>query len=400
MMSKKMKLIPELRFPEFLNDGEWEKKAFDELFEIGNGRNYTHLVEGEVPVFGSGGYMLSVNDFLYDGESVCIGRKGTINKPMFLTGKFWTVDTLFYTHSFKKCIPKFIFYIFQNINWLRHNEAGGVPSLSKNNIYKIETVVPKVNEQQKIASCLSSLDELIAAHSDKLEALKDHKKGLMQNLFPQKGQKVPNYRFPEFEKNGAWEEERLGDCLLQKPEYGMNAPAVAFSDSLPTYLRITDISEDGNFLSEGKVSVDREVTENDYLSEGDIVLARTGASVGKSYKYRKKDGELVFAGFLIRVKPNPKRLNSELLFQIFFSSSYRGWVRAVSARSGQPGINGIQYSNMPIDLPPKIEEQQKIASCLSALDGLITAQSEKVEQLQQHKKGLMQGLFPNKSEIR
>ena len=218
----------------------------------------------------------------------------------------------------------------------------------------------------------------------------------MQNLFPQKGQKVPNYRFPEFKKDREWVEEKLGDCLLQKPEYGINAPAVPFSDSLPTYLRITDISEEGNFLSEGKVSVDREVIANDYLSEGDIVLARTGASVGKSYKYRKKDGELVFAGFLIRVKPNPKRLNSELLFQILATSNYWEWVRAVSDRSGQPGINGTQYSNMPIDLPPKVEEQQKIASCLSALDELITAQTEKIEQLQHHKKGLMQGLFPKK----
>jgi len=184
LFPQKGQKVPNYRFPEFEKDGEWEKKAFNELFEIGNGRNYKHLDEGKIPVFGSGGYMLSVNDFLYDGESTCIGRKGTINNPMFLTGKFWTVDTLFYTHSFKDCIPKFIFYIFQNINWLRHNEAGGVPSLSKTNIYKIETVVPKINEQQKIASCLSSLDEIITAQSEKIEQLQQHKKGLMQGLFP------------------------------------------------------------------------------------------------------------------------------------------------------------------------------------------------------------------------
>ncbi len=93
--------LPKLRFPEFLDSGEWEIKPFDKLFTIGNGRDYKHLSSGDVPVYGSGGYMLSVDEFLYDGESVCIGRKGTINNPMFLTGKFWTVDTLFYTHSFK-----------------------------------------------------------------------------------------------------------------------------------------------------------------------------------------------------------------------------------------------------------------------------------------------------------
>ncbi|MFL0161856.1 restriction endonuclease subunit S [Aquirufa salirivi] len=177
--------VPKYRFKEFEKDGEWEEKLFDELFEIGNGRDYKHLKIGKIPVYGSGGYMLSVNDFLYEGDSVCIGRKGTIDKPIFLNGKFWTVDTLFYTYSFKNCLPKYIFYVFENINWMDHNEAGGIPSLSKSNIYKIKVLVPPVEEQQKIASCLSSLDALITAQEEKIELLKLHKKGLMQGMFPQ-----------------------------------------------------------------------------------------------------------------------------------------------------------------------------------------------------------------------
>lgn len=176
--------VPKYRFPEFVNDGKWLEKTFEDLFEIGNGRDYKHLDKGNIPVYGSGGYMLSVNDYLYDGKSVCIGRKGTIDKPMLLTGKFWTVDTLFYTHSFKECIPEYIYFTFQNINWRNHNEAGGVPSLSKANIYKIEILIPKPKEQQKIASCLSGCDELIAEQTAKIEQLKQHKKGLMQVLFP------------------------------------------------------------------------------------------------------------------------------------------------------------------------------------------------------------------------
>ena len=176
--------VPKYRFKEFEKDGKWVKKTLEQLFEIGNGRDYKHLGKGEIPVYGSGGYMLSVDDYLFDGESVCIGRKGTIDKPMYLIGKFWTVDTLFYTHSFKDCFPKYIFYVFENINWREHNEAGGIPSLSKTNIYKIEVLVPKPNEQQKIAGCLSSLDDLIAAQAEKIEQLKLHKKGLMQGLFP------------------------------------------------------------------------------------------------------------------------------------------------------------------------------------------------------------------------
>ena len=104
---------------------------------------------------------------------------------------------------------------------------------------------------------------------------------------------------------------------MKSPEYGINAPAVPYSDKLPAYLRITDISDDGSFISEQKVSVARKVIENNYLGEGDIVLARTGASVGKSYKYRKKDGRLVFAGFLIRIQPDAQLLNSEFIYQFF-----------------------------------------------------------------------------------
>lgn len=176
--------VPKFRFKEFEKNGEWGEKNFEDLFEIGNGRDYKHLDKGNIPVYGSGGYMLSVNDYLYEGESVCIGRKGTIDKPMFLTGKFWTVDTLFFTHSFKDCLPKYIFYVFESINWRNHNEAGGVPSLSKTNIYKIEVLIPNPKEQQKIASALSSLDELITVQTEKIEELKEHKKGLLQRLFP------------------------------------------------------------------------------------------------------------------------------------------------------------------------------------------------------------------------
>jgi type I restriction enzyme S subunit len=176
--------VPKLRFPEFEGEGAWIEKKFKDLFKIGSGKDYKHLKEGSIPVYGSGGYMTSVDEYLHNGDSVCIGRKGTIDKPMFLTGKFWTVDTLFFTSSFKDCLPKFIFYIFQSTNWLNHNEAGGVPSLSKTNIYNIKHPIPSLQEQQKIADCLSAVDELMAAQADRIAQLQEHKRGLMQGLFP------------------------------------------------------------------------------------------------------------------------------------------------------------------------------------------------------------------------
>lgn len=189
LFPKEGKNVPELRFPEFQGTKEWEETKLKNLCSIGNGKDYKHLSKGDIPVYGSGGYMTSVNDFLYDGESVCIGRKGTIDRPIFIIGKFWTVDTLFYTHSFSNCLPKFLYLIFQKIDWHKYNEAGGVPSLSKTTIGEINVLIPikediGLKEQLKIADCLFSLDELIEATSQKVEILKEHKKGLMQQLFP------------------------------------------------------------------------------------------------------------------------------------------------------------------------------------------------------------------------
>ena len=173
--------VPNLRFPEF--SGEWEKTTIGKILTIGNGRDYKHLTEGNIPVFGTGGYMLSVNEYLYDGESVFIGRKGTINKPFFFSGKFWTVDTLFYTHKFVDVLPYFVYGLFQRINWNNYNEASGVPSLSKSTIEKISINVPIVEEQRKIANLMSLLDDRIATQIKIIEDLKKLKSAISNEIF-------------------------------------------------------------------------------------------------------------------------------------------------------------------------------------------------------------------------
>lgn len=161
----------------------WEEKRLGNVLTIGSGKDYKHLDAGNIPVYGTGGYMLSVSDFLYDGESVCIGRKGTIDKPVFLDGKFWTIDTLFYTHSFKNVLPKFIYFIFLGIDWKNHNEASGVPSLSKSTIETIKIKIPSLPEQEKIAGFLGAVDEKLAQAKAKLDAVKQYKQGLLQQMF-------------------------------------------------------------------------------------------------------------------------------------------------------------------------------------------------------------------------
>ena len=175
----------QLRFK--TNDGRifpnWKEKKLGKILQIGSGRDYKHLQLGNIPVYGTGGYMTSVNEYLYNGESVGIGRKGTIDKPILLTGKFWTVDTLFFTHSFKDVIPYFVLLLFKQINWLKYNEASGVPSLSKTTIEKIKVKIPDLEEQTKIANFLSAFNEKLKKEKQILENYQQQKKYLLQNLF-------------------------------------------------------------------------------------------------------------------------------------------------------------------------------------------------------------------------
>ena len=161
---------------------DWEVKSLGEMLKIGHGKDYKNLKSGNVPVYGTGGYMTSVNDFLYEGETVCIGRKGTIDKPQYHSGKIWTVDTLFYTYDFKSLNPKYLFYKFCLIDWLSMNEASGVPSLTAKNIEDIKITIPTEEEQTAIANVLSSMDKEIETLNTKLEKYRNLKTAMMQQL--------------------------------------------------------------------------------------------------------------------------------------------------------------------------------------------------------------------------
>lgn len=372
MSSEKKKLAPKLRFPEFQVAGGWDVKPFQKLFTIGSGRDYKHLSGGSIPVYGSGGYMLSVDDFLYDGESVCIGRKGTINNPMFLTGKFWTVDTLFYTHSFRDCLPKFIYAIFQNIDWLKHNEAGGVPSLSKAIIEKIQTAIPGTAEQQKIADCLSSLDELIAAQGRKVDALKTHKKGLMQQLFPRAGETQPRLRFSEFQNTGEWVPRSVGQ--FAKVTTGAKDTQNKVADGMyPFFVRSQKIECIDTYSYDGEA----------VLTSGD------GVGVGKNFHHII--GKFDFHQRVYCIYDFAKDV-SGLFFFLYFSEHFGERVMRMSAKNSVDSVRMAMITEMPVILP-MLQEQQRIASCLSTLEALISAATQELDILKIHKKGLMQKLF-------
>ncbi len=151
----------------------WEQRKLGELVDVCNGRDYKHLKEGTIPVYGTGGYMLSVNEALsYDKDAIGIGRKGTIDKPYILYAPFWTVDTLFYAIPAEKFDLHFAFDIFQNIDWKMKDESTGVPSLSKTAINNIDIFIPKYYEQQFIGRLFSNLDHLITLHQRKADTKK------------------------------------------------------------------------------------------------------------------------------------------------------------------------------------------------------------------------------------
>ncbi|HEM4052412.1 TPA: restriction endonuclease subunit S [Streptococcus suis] len=183
-MPNKDRNIPKRRFKEFENADAWELRKLGEVVEVCSGRDYKHLGVGSIPVYGTGGYMLSVSEALSkNNDAIGIGRKGTIDSPYILRAPFWTVDTLFY------CIPndgftlEFAYSIFQNINWKSMDESTGVPSLSKNGINNVKVLTPKIKEQSAIGTFFSTLDRHITLHQRKLEKLKNLKKALLNELF-------------------------------------------------------------------------------------------------------------------------------------------------------------------------------------------------------------------------
>ena len=182
MFPQKGSDVPEVRFAGFT--APWEQRKLGTLVDVCSGRDYKHLTEGTIPVYGTGGYMLSVSEALsYDEDAIGIGRKGTIDKPYILQAPFWTVDTLFYAIPREKIDLNFMFDIFQNIDWKKKDESTGVPSLSKTAINDIDVLAPAYDEQQIIGQFFSKIDNLITLHQRKHESLKHVKAALLQKMF-------------------------------------------------------------------------------------------------------------------------------------------------------------------------------------------------------------------------
>ncbi len=401
-MSKE-KLIPELRFPEFKNEGEWEEDmVYNLVFTITPPKKITssnYQKYGKFPIIDQSKnyYCGWTNDneavitedlpLIIFGDHTCVIK---IAKKPFAQG----ADGIKILKTKDKIFPEYLFH------YLCHNEVVMEDYKRHYSILKDKVIVfPNINsgEQQRIASCLSSLDEVIEAHSKKLELLKDHKKGLMQNLFPQDGEKVPKLRFKEFENSGEWEEKKISDfgetisglTGKSKDDFGAGKPFV-------TYKQVFDNSEI-NFEQCERVQISDDENQTS-LQQGDILFttsSETPNEVGFASVLIDFPKEKTYLNsFCFALRPfNIEKTQPQFSRYLFHSPIYRRSVTAIAQGSTRYNISKGAFVEIQVPIPAPTE-QQKIASCLSSLDEVIEAQVAKIEQLKLHKKGLMQGLFP------
>ena len=422
MSNNENKLVPKLRFPEFHNDGEWVIENLENNIDLFSGIAFKseeisddesgipilrgiNITEGyirhskEVDKYFVGD-LENLKKYLVKKNDIVIGMDGSkVGKNVALIKKedenSILIQRVARIRTNEKSDINYIYHHFISDKFRNYvdtvNTSSGIPHISAQQIKDFQIgFPPKLKEQRKIATCLSSLDEVITAESQKLDILKDHKKGLLQNLLPQEGETVPKFRFKEFEDSGEWEEKTLGD-VAESLMYGMNAAAVEF-DGENKYIRITDINENTRLFSPNPLtSPEGQLDEKYRIKVGDILFARTGASVGKSYLHQEESGKIYFAGFLIRL--TVKNAVPYFVYLQTLTVQYQKWVSKTSMRSGQPGINAEEYKSYSLLIPSDSKEQEKIANTLSSIEDLINAQNQKVQTLKLHKKGLLQGLF-------
>ncbi|WP_034981736.1 restriction endonuclease subunit S [Epilithonimonas tenax] len=397
MNNQTNKLIPELRFPEFGDDGEWEIKEVGQIFDVTRGYVLAMSVvqekkssENPYPVYSSqtknNGLAGYYKEYLYEDAITWTTDGANAGDVNYRSGKFYCTNVcgvLINNKGFaNKCIAELINSVSKN-----YVSYVGNPKLMNGVMSKIKIPVSTIYEQQKIASCLSSLDELITAHTNKLETLKNHKKGLMQNFFPQEGEKVPKLRFKEFEKDGEWTEDKLGN--IGNPSM---CKRIFKEETTSDSINGIPFYKIGTFGKQADSYISKEIYEEykskySFPKNGEILISASG-TIGRLVVY---DGEPAFFqdSNIVWISNDESKVKNKFLYYVYSLLNWQTSDGGIIQRLYNANLKG-----MVISYPENSKEQQKIANTLSSLDNLIKEQSTKIEQLKSHKKGLMQGLFP------
>ncbi|MEN3241610.1 restriction endonuclease subunit S [Fructilactobacillus sanfranciscensis] len=367
------KKVPELRFKGFTD--EWEERKLGDFIDVKSGKDYKHLNSGSIPVYGTGGYMLSVDRALSDIDAIGIGRKGTIDKPYLLKAPFWTVDTLFYAVPKQNIDLQFSLSVFKKINWKKFDESTGVPSLSKTVINSVGASVPSYEEQQKIGSFFKQLDNTITLHQRKLDLLKEQKKGYLQKMFPKNGAKVPELRFAGFADD--WEQRKLGDEV--RIVMGQSPNSENYTDDPNDYILVQGNAD----MKNGRVFPRVWTTQVTKQAEKDDLILSVRAPVGD---IGKTAYDVVIGRGVAAIKGN------EFIFQNLGKMKSDGYWTRYSTGSTFESINSTDIKEAIISVPA-IEEQNKIGSFFKQLDNTIALHQRKLDLLKEQKKGYLQKMF-------
>lgn len=307
---------------------------------------------GQYPIYGSGGNIMGyANEYICEAGTTILGRKGSINNPQFISSRFWNVDTAFGISAKSGYNNKFIFYFIKNIDWSKKNTGTTLPSLTQQVVKSTPIPVPSLPEQQRIVSYLDTQFAKIDQLKENAEKASLEARLLLENSISKLTKPQNN-----------WESKELKDLCTICGEYGLNESATGYNGI--RYIRITDITADGE-LNEEKVSATNKGDKRqEKLKEGDILFARTGATVGKTLVYKDDLGDCVFAGYLIRYRTNPNIILPKYLFYYTHSSDYYEWVKQNQAAAAQPNISAQKYNKLIINFPPDINEQQEIINKL------------------------------------
>jgi len=411
--SEKKALVPRLRFPEFRESGTWKKRLLGDLFINRQERGYAQLPllsvtseDGVIPQQSTNRkksasadktrYLRIVpGDIVYNtmrmwqGRSAYVTQEGIVSPAYTVCKPKNDVNGLFYSYYFKnsELITEFWKYS-QGI-------VSDTLNLKFSAFSEISVACPQPGEQQKIADCLSSLDALIAAQADKIDALKTHKKGLMQQLFPREGETVPRLRFPEFRNAGAWEEKVLPNvCQINPRRMPMD------EKTLVSFVPMSSVSESGQLENPEVRSYGEVKTGYTSFVNNDVIIAKITPCFenGKAAHIQNLINGVGFGSTEFHVF----RAKDTCLPQFLFAQLYRESVRSrgvdsMIGNAGQRRVPKNFFEKLPFFLP-SIAEQQAVANCLSTLDDCIAIKADRIEMLKWHKKGLLQQLFP-KMEI-
>lgn len=373
---------------------DWNIKSIGEFLSIGNGHDYKGKSFGNIPVYGTGGIITHIDDYLYDGQTICIGRKGTIDKPIFHSGKIWTVDTLYYTYNFIDIEVKFIYYLLLTIDWMSLNEATGVPSLTSDRIKQITLALPPIAEQRAIAEALSNVDGLIAALDKKIAKKRLLKQGAMQQLLT--GKK----RLPGF--TDEWVEKpirllcklygRIGFRGYTKADLvhkGEGAITFSPSDIHEQVISYTNC----DYISWRKYDESPEIQ----VFNGDIIFCKT-ASIGKCAIIKNLPEKATINPQFVVLKDF--KCNNEWLYYSIIDRKFQTVVSGITGGSTIPTMSQEKLYEQTLLCPPTIEEQQAIATILSDMDKEIADLEAQRDKYRLLKSGMMQKLLTGQIRLK